>query len=265
MKTKVLLIVVLLGNLMLQSVQAEDVLTRKKVFQDWVNLEDSYMKSDKFAVLIQDDYNVTGIDIYNEDFTLYKSISLSNLVSGSTSIMEFESQKLGDKTYFLTQTLFNNDDLIECIVQGDDFFAIVNENGEVLFKENIIPSYVCLLETTSYTYLSIETENDDFSTEYKVYLINKSGQSNIPALTQVKSFSYPNPAKESINIAYNLQGAASGVVKINSLSGRLIDRKTVTGDATSLNYSTHRLASGTYIVSVETDGKQLSSEKITIK
>ncbi|GHV10318.1 hypothetical protein FACS1894162_3770 [Bacteroidia bacterium] len=62
-----------------------------------------------------------------------------------------------------------------------------------------------------------------------------------------------------------MQGAASGVVKINSLSGRLIDQKTVTGNATSFNYSTRRLASGTYIVSVETEGKQLSTEKIIIK
>jgi hypothetical protein len=250
---------------MLPVVQAQ-VLTLKGGIGSWINLEDSYMKTTKLSVLSDNDDEIT---VYNEDLSPHKTINISNFMPGGR-ICEINSMKLGDKRFNLTQTLFNEDDLIEFIVSGEGFFAIINENNVELFRENVSGdvSECNLFETTSYTYIQIPTyyysEEDGYIEESKLYLINKGASSNIPALTQVKSFSHPNPARETINIAYNLQGAETGTVVINSLSGKLIDRQTVKGDAASFNYSTRRLASGTYVVSVEANGKQLSSEKIIV-
>jgi hypothetical protein len=278
---QVLLILAVCSSFMLQGVHAEDVLTPKNGITSPVSLEDYYMKTTKLVVYnggddaplpesatrsSGSDENV--IEIYNEDLTLYKSINVSGLVSGAIGIFPIESQKAGDKLFYLTQTLFNDDDLIEFIVYGSNFFAVVNENGNVLFRQTtsgqIESDYHHLIETTNYIYLGIEdyAEND---WAYQLYLINRSNVSGMPALTPVKTFSYPNPAKESINIAYNLQGATTGVVKIISLSGELIDQKEVNGNADSFNYQTRRLTRGAYIVSVEAQGKQLSTEKIIIR
>jgi hypothetical protein len=248
---------------MLPLVQAQ-VLTLKGGIGSGITLEDLYMKTTKLSILSDNDDEIT---VYNEDLSLYKTINISNFIPEG-KICDIESTKLGDK--YLTQTLFNEDDLIEFIVSGEGFFAIVNENNEELFRDNVSGdvSECNLFETTSYTYIQVQTSyysmEEGYIDESKLYLINKDASSNIPALTQVKSFSHPNPARETINIAYNLQGAETGTVVINSLSGKLIDRQTVKGDAASFNYSTRRLASGTYVVSVEANGKQLSSEKIIV-
>lgn len=253
----------------------ENTLTLVKVFErtDDLLLEDYHMKTPMFSI---DDYEScyqeagkepicegeNKIMLYDEDLNLHKSIYMENLIPEANSFETLEDDALGDKRFRVTQTLFNDDDLIEVIVKGEGFFAIVNENGKLLFKDEVNINYVDFFvkKVGKKTYLHVQSEN-----EARLYLINKDSSNNIAENTITKIGVYPNPAREYVNVPYDLQGATKGSITISNLQGQELIRASVINNKETLRIPTDKLSSGLYIVTVSNEAKILSSEKVLVK
>ncbi len=267
MKTK-LLLTTLCSFLLLQTYATGPLQLNGTKSTDWTMLEDCYMNDSKISNFIyndNDNYYDTAdkIEIYNEDLTLYKSLDIEALAPEAIGFAEIVSYKMGDKYFCTTQTLFNDDDLLEFIVVGEGFFSIINENGVVLTKEVFdSPHYFKLFEMSAQNYIVVESDNNMMSC---FYLITKGNNSDLKSVTLSKVTSFPNPAKDYINIGYDLQGATTGNITISNLSGKMMDKISISSEQKLFRYSTTKLNPGTYVVSVEANGQQLSSEKIIVK
>jgi len=76
---------------------------------------------------------------------------------------------------------------------------------------------------------------------------------------------YPNPVRENANISFMLNEVADGTVSIHGLNGQLITtikRKSLSVGNNQMVINTADLSSGTYIVSLEIDGKKLNAKMI---
>ena len=262
MKTKVI-ISLLLGFFFCNQAQAQ--LTKVRTSEDgrlWS--ENCFMKDSKFSIVRGRSYQSsyrddTEIEIYNEDLSLYKKIQVEDLMPQATRFREIEFPNRGINRRYITQTLFNDDDFFEFIVTGENFFAIVNENGTVLYKEEGRAYDITVLEASSLIYLSMG--NGDGNVMYKI----TKDASNISAPLLAKTSSYPNPASSYINIDYDLQGAKEGLLQVFDMQGKLVAKENIKEDNGSFRLETAAFQSGTYIVSISSAGKQLSSEKIIIE
>jgi len=283
MKRKFLLVSFVMALVLNVNLSAQSLIL-KESFSGYTTLEDYYMKSPMISVITdyddlpgtipeikptedemrqakEEDYIVK---VYNEDLSLYKSINITNLFPENIYLEDIESEKEGDKRFYLTQTLFNNDDLLEFIILAETYFAIVNENGTVLFKKDIQNRnyiYFSLIEMATKTYLRV---TDDSNDTHDYYLIDKNASAVSSPLLQ-KVYSYPNPAKEYINIAYDLQGKRVGYISVFDMNGNKVAGKKVTDKQKYCYFPTTDMPSGMYIVTVDVAGKQISSEKIIIE
>ncbi|MCC8147017.1 MAG: T9SS type A sorting domain-containing protein [Bacteroidales bacterium] len=273
MKIKILLCSFLISctaNLSLSS----QTLSLVKSFSSETRLEDYFMKQPKISSLPNDNASYVPdqemksetdyiMEVYNDDLTLYKQINISQLFGKNVYPEEIESEKQGDKRFYLSQTLFNNDDLMEFIITGEDYFAVVNEKGDFLFKEKIDSRnyiYFYVVEIGNKNYLRVSDESGNKEDYFQIG--NTTSGTSAPL---VKTSSYPNPAKEYILINYDLQGNRTGYISILDMNGKKVAGKKVTDNQVNCRFSTNGLTPGMYIVTVDTAGKPLSSEKILIE
>jgi len=217
----------------------------------------------------------TRIEIYNEDMTPDKVIKLSDLDPNALRFVSLESAKLGDKRFYVTESLFNGDDLYEFIILAKEYFAVVNENGDVLYKELFEAEFesgsdfsVHLFETSSLdnTYLLVESVNLQWVYTTTMYRINKYGASGIdatPQLTKVKS--YPNPVKEYVTVDYDLGAASEGMISLVDLQGKTVLQKKIDNTSSTCKLSFGKFKSGIYVINVKAGDQIISSEKITVK
>lgn len=215
------------------------------------------------------------MEIYNEDMTLDKEIKISDLDPNGIRFVRIESVKQGDKHFYITQSLFNNDDLYEFIVLAKGYFAIVNENGDLIHKENLGEDFVSgadfsvfLFETSSSdnTYLFVEQVNPQWAYTTTVYRINKqdiSGINSESQLTKVKY--YPNPARDYMTVNYDLGTTLSGNITLTDLQGKVVLQKGIDNTNTSCNLLLNKFKSGVYVINVKAGDQLLSSERVIIK
>lgn len=235
-------------------------ISKIKTFDGSIGIENNYMKETKLFR-----FNGDEMEIYNYDFRLHKKISLENLFNGIyTDFRQINTAPATEQ--FFTQTLFNDDDLLEFFVEGEGCFAIVNENGEILYREDVSKGSLYstdfyVIEISSKVYLRMINDYDDFTSFYEI----TKNASDTRTLTLKQSASFPNPAKEYINIAYDLQGIPDGVLHVFDMQGKQITEEKISGNETSFRLDTNAFQSGMYVVSISSEGKQLSSEKILVE
>ncbi len=269
MKQKLLLTAILCCALLQQSYSEEPVLEFVKNYTHSYGgnsgLSDYCMKDVKYFFTKQISNGSTWysqMEIFNDDFTLYKTINTTTLMAGARNFDCIYIPQMGDKEVFITQHLFNDDDLFEFFLYGENFGAIVNEEGKVLFfQQGNEGIYMSLIEMGNKNYLSVS--NVAYNSD--IYLIKKGGSSNLQMSALSKINTFPNPASEFVNISYDLQGASAGNLCITDLSGKIVDKLRIQGNENSIQYQTNKLLSGTYIFTIEVNGKQLSQEKIIVK
>jgi hypothetical protein len=145
---------------------------------------------------------------------------------------------------------------------------LATANNQLSTANNIIESLQSQIALLQNEKTSLKTTIVELETSINALQQLLDECSHNTGITQVESSTiniYPNPAKEFITITYDLREATTGVVKIHSLSGELIDQKYVNNSSTILNYYTRNLIPATYIVSIESQGEKLSSKKIIVK
>ncbi|MBV2245933.1 MAG: T9SS type A sorting domain-containing protein [Lentimicrobium sp.] len=83
---------------------------------------------------------------------------------------------------------------------------------------------------------------------------------------EIIQVAYPNPTNGLLNIAYKLPENQSGwMLSITDLQGRQIDAFALSGNESSISYSTDKLNSGLYLITVfNTKGKVSSTTKVQV-
>ena len=230
MKSKILFLTILLSGIFMQS-NAQIELTKVKTFYErdipaygpiTISL---YMKEPQiFAFSRGSDLASCYVCyVYNDDFELIKTVKAEDLVPGGKYFLFINAVtgQTPSHPLFASQYFFNSDDLMEFIVVGDDFAAIVNENGEVLFKFNILSGLVLVyyMDIGSKKHLII---NDYNATSVVVYkLENNTVSTGKTLFTKVES--YPNPAADFINIAYKAQNGQSETLTVTNANGQVME------------------------------------------
>ncbi len=105
---------------------------------------------------------------------------------------------------------------------------------------------------------TVEAAVDDF---YIYDLGEETGIGSIHPEKQVNI--YPNPADEQVEIAFH-DGAATGTITLYDITGRQIERITVTPGNNHYTVSTSHIPSGQYLLVVQT-GKQIWTKKLGVR
>lgn len=231
-------------------------------------LENSWMNEPKILMRDEDssfDGKVYEMTLYNEDFSLYKNLEIRNIMREATNGFGWLYDN-NHKEFFVTQTFFNNDDLLEFVVSRPGtlsvlgYFAIVNENGEVLFKdEGRFSGKFMLFEIGEKRYFlarAIYTETDTFLI-YEVTDGSNVSESS-PVLKKIGIF--PNPATDHINITYSINKADSPIMTITNVSGQTVTTIMLDPNQKQYKLDVSRYTPGTYIYSYNN-----SSGKFIIK
>jgi len=155
--------------------------------------------------------------------------------------------------YYLTQKLFNDDELVEFMstywdeVEEVRYFIIFNENGEIIRKFDNVSWYS-------------NPQVIQYQNQAKLIIpyIDKTGVYSLPGAipnsiseNTDKSFSilppYPNPSYSFVNLPYKLEVGQTSVMSIYNINGQLIERKKIDAffDVIKLNVENYK--SGVYI------------------
>ena len=229
----------------------------------------NYSNSEK-QVIIRGIYQYGGnkICIYDLSLSLLKTVTVpASLGDG----FYFTSVNLNNETSRIgvSDVLFNNDDKLEFFVisgiySSKDVFAIVNEDGDILFQKSGSYGDVTILNTKNGNLMEISNLYEN-SIEY--YALNGYNVNGVRSTTiQKLDFPYPNPAEAYINLPYTLpSGVPSGTIRVYNMSGNLLQTFTVDGAFEYVRFETSNLPAGTYIYNLEVNGQLSEGKQFIVK
>lgn len=176
------------------------------------------------------------ITIYNQNHIFFKTVSFPETPA---------------KIHFITDKLFNNDDLIE-ILYSTDFAAgsntkLINENGVLLQTISNRP-YARLTKDSSNNFKLIVSNVESYMLNYDVYSLSGTLSLAQQDIYLKNSFvGYPNPAENTINITNKLSNGENGILEIFDTTGEKVMKKNVIGGNNEINLDITELSSGVYI------------------
>jgi hypothetical protein len=148
-------------------------------------------------------YTSSYIYVYSQEITLVESIYLSIIPTDVLSVS------------FLSKNLFTNSGKYEFIVKDSSEYLLFNDVGELLYNfGDFIP--IMVQGNKFFTY-KLVLDGSNYSYTTKVYSLGGNLNSK-DYLTTDDLFSYPNPAKDFININYHIDEAVD--LSIYSVSGQ---------------------------------------------
>jgi len=158
--------------------------------------------------------------IYNLDYSVYKVMTLT-IPDGMVfaSILQFPTTKL-----------FNSDDLIEFIYSYRDntnntiYYKLINENNEILYDfGSEQPVYAFLSAKEGFKLLTGSSGNSNIYSLGTTLLSGVNQQSFI----QADKNPFPNPAKQIINLPYQLEQGMQATMKVFDVNGKQITTKLI--------------------------------------
>ncbi|OXA93399.1 T9SS type A sorting domain-containing protein [Flavobacterium hercynium] len=180
-----------------------------------------------------DNLAINIMRIYNEQHTLVKTVNLPTRPR---------------RIHFITDKLFNQDNLIEILYDGSSNLTLINENSTVL-QTIQDRQHVRIIKTTNNNYkLVASTNSSDNKLLYDVYSL--SGSLSVPQQEEYlkKSFvGYPNPTDSIINITNKLANGEKGILEVFDTNGKKVITKNITGGSDEINLDVTQLNSGVYI------------------
>lgn len=244
-----------------------------------VNLEVSGMK----YVVKSDVQNNRFIKLYNLNHSLWKTINCNAMPTatytfgGGTANTQYNFDAI-----CISEKVFDCDDDIEFMYVSayaniSCFTGIYKENGTALLvadsmapfvKINVPNQFKPLYNTPSGAKLILSHINGDA----KVYSL-PCVISNTVTLLEKNALkdqehvlsAYPNPSYYQTTVEYKLPaGTTKAEIVISDLSGREIKRYTVDDSFSNILIPQHEMAAGTYIYSLVSEGKAISSKKIIL-
>lgn len=225
------------------------------------------------------------INIYNLNHSLYKTMTIPTMPPSASNLF----------VYYISDSLFNtNPANIEYLVteadaNGTGYVRIFDDIGNTLFSKDSVYLNPYLLqlpytEPIFYTpngYKMILQQNDPSFTDTAAYVYSLPGAlpcnecANGVVITTAAPNeqqgngsllnAYPNPAKNSTTIKYELPyGINQGDIIFYDLQGRQVKTFTVDRTFDSLLVSTADLAAGTYFYVLRAGGNYVGSKKMVI-
>lgn len=249
--------------------------------QGQITLSQSYNYSATITKINETDYKYFLMDvpasqcrIYNTDFSLYKTITLT--VPAGWWLYDIR---------FVSENLFNSDSKLEMVytyytwtttnqTTGDGYYTyhskIVTEDGVVLLD---VPGAL-------YSYVK-ETAVDEYSLFLYVYDLSlnpytiKTNIYKLPGklnyIDDLKKsgyslYSYPNPAESTINIEYALpMGTQAANLHILDVNGHEIVLQKVIGESGRFELSTQEYSPGIYLYYLENEGTSSEIKKMIVQ
>lgn len=256
---------------------------------DWMLVSDIYVNN-----------KLKSITFYKSDFSVYKTINISQKFPYDTTGYNFNYISLGeinvmngiDNEYEYTDKFFNSDEKIELILEyrsqsnknmsiSDQGVSILmNEDGQEIqrftnLQSNFIRFYF-------WKFLSVLFENQknyDQSTT-KIYSVPgilpcpyTCGQkaAGIAPISQPNQFKeiqvngFPNPSSDKVTLAYALpEGVTFGTLRLYTQTGELVKEFKVSSQVEHLELPVSEYSSGTYFYELQAGGSSSGGKKMIV-
>lgn len=187
------------------------------------------------------------LKIFNEDYSIYKTITIPRPIGYSVMIS------------FVSEQLFNTDNSIEFLCTFINYYPpvssiinIYNENAS-LVKSFGTSSYIVLASLTDYygskTKLMISTYNKDFMpSTIEIYSLAGSIPNNVSEQKQAEmQLPFPNPANTIITLPYDLKKGSSATMNIFKIDGKFVDTKQIDSSFNRIELNVGSYEPGIYI------------------
>ncbi|MBR5603966.1 MAG: T9SS type A sorting domain-containing protein [Bacteroidales bacterium] len=200
-----------------------------------------------WTVASDDDFSSCIVTIYDSDYSLYKQVTF-NPHEGYERIIDM------DISVFSTELI-----LVPSFFQYDDYFggqhrySLYDTNGNIIkdwgdgvfvdlnyvyshFLSNNILVFSCTDQETGQEYTEIYSIDGYESTSEK----------------NIRSFghAYPNPARNTISLPYNLNKGEQAEMLIYDVNGRMIDKKRIDSTFNKILLNVESYTPGVYFYSV---------------
>lgn len=195
-----------------------------------------------------DDNSYVTIPIYNSDYSLYKQVTLYPHEGYEDISPEYTISP--DLILTRSSTYFYDE---ESGVSVYDYrYIIYDSNGNIIkdFGDNVFVYRDEMCEYSSYNTLIFQCYNEETGQAYtEIYSID--GYEATSEQT-IRSFShaYPNPAKSTISLPYNLNKGEQAEMLIYDVNGRMIDKKRIDSTFNKILLNVESYTPGVYFYSV---------------
>ncbi|MDR0605331.1 MAG: T9SS type A sorting domain-containing protein [Bacteroidales bacterium] len=211
-------------------------------------------------MFILSDPEANQVKLYNEDYSLYKAITITPP----------NGYKISSTILYCTRKLFNANDKIEFIVHftqssvdadnnNNDYMRIYDEDG------NVIKDF-----GNAYTWSPsiIKLSNGQFKLRISKYIYNTSNPNtckteiySLPGSMSVKAIEvkedgieypspYPNPSNSIVHLPYQLKKGETSIMRIYNLQGQLLEQKQIDYSFHEILLDVSEYAKGVYIYEV---------------
>ena len=230
------------------------------------------------SVEYSEDRTAATMRVYDNEFNLKKTITPESVPSAL--YVQMLNANSADYTIYLTQTLFNDDEKFEYLIEPGSGtpteLKVVSEDGTVLQTlkypagVEVYRDEIDLFVVGSNKYLRIGVSVDENGNEYmNLYKINKDAKdpSKVSIATAPMRVSV-SPRMASRNQDINVVAEGNGVreVIVTNAAGQVVYSTKVAAGENNVRISSRRLSSGLNVVSVKgADGKEENCKVIVKK
>lgn len=230
------------------------------------------------SVEYSEDRTAATMRVYDNEFNLKKTITPESVPSNLD--VHVLNENSADYTIYLTQTLFNDDEKFEYLIEPGSGtpteLKVVSEDGTVLQTlkypagVKVYRDEIDLFVVGSNKYLRIGVSVDENGNEYmNLYKINKDAKdpSKVSIATAPMRVSV-SPRMASRNQDINVVAEGNGVreVIVTNAAGQVVYSTKVAAGENNVRISSRRLSSGLNVVSVKgADGKEENCKVIVKK
>ncbi|NVO18646.1 MAG: T9SS type A sorting domain-containing protein [Bacteroidetes bacterium] len=215
------------------------------------------------------DYVNNTVTVYNEDHSLWKTITLP--VAGD--------QYLYDAAY-LSAGLFNTDSLLELIMVTYKYISTSDTTGYYVYTTSIVNENGSELLNVPGGDYSLTYTNGSNKTKLLVYIYDFSLSTYIvstevyglPGASSgfndlgIEGFkAYPVPCADRVNLPLSGHNNSQAELVVSDISGQEYSRSKVPVGASLIQYQADRLPPGTYVYRLETNGKSIPAGKFIKK
>jgi hypothetical protein len=186
-------------------------------------------------ILYSSNYNELNFSIYNLDHSFYKKSKL---------VLPQNENSISPQCAYI-----NNDEKVEILVMAVSSYFLYNEDGSIIKDFGECGMNMFMDANGDYKLMCnyVTRDVDSIKVKYDIYTVKKKMSLLSEPIAFKNSVSpYPNPAKTTIVIPYNLKSGQLAILKIFNTNGQLVEEKKIDSvfDTLLLNVKNYNI--GTY-------------------
>jgi len=248
------LIVIILGFSQVANAQ----INLEHTFSGQVTYQGTYFYNTGLNLFLHTNTTTNQVRLYNEDYSLYKTISItppSNYNFAGVSLLSKNLFNSDNKLEFIA-TFFNPNVLSENNHNSYNFCRIINEEGQVIKDFNksytLSPSVIKL--SNGQWKLSLTRSLYPTPVTYTTEIYSLPG--TLPNSISEQGYNplqpaYPNPAHTIITLPYQLKQGEFSTMNIYNINGQLVETKQLGCDFDKILLNVSNYTKGMYIYEVK--------------